>query len=278
MPLTGNGSVSAQGLRAPPIMRPFREQEQTVAGLLDGEVALVTGAGRGIGRAIAEAYAQAGASVTLLARSKDQREAAADAINGAGGRALTVVGDVTSASAVQRAGVETRERFGPIGVLVSNAGITGPYAPIWDADPDEWWRTQEVHVRGAFLSTRAVWADMVARRGGRVILVSSRAAERGGANLSAYQIAKAAQLRFTESLAAEGARAGIRAFALHPGTVDTNFADQALSRPDSQKYLPEFEPGSGRSRLSRIKPSRREVSPGRRRAHDRCSRSSLHPA
>jgi NAD(P)-dependent dehydrogenase (short-subunit alcohol dehydrogenase family) len=221
---------------------------------LDGEVALVTGSGRGIGRGVAEALAQAGARVTLMSRSQDQLEETARAIDGAGGQALVVVGDVTSAADVQRAVAETAARFGPISLLVSNAGITGPYAPVWDADPEEWWRTQEVHVRGAMLCTRGVWDGMVARGGGRLIFVSSRAAERGGANLSAYQIAKASQLRLTEALAAEGAGVGIRAFVLHPGTVDTNFADQAMTRSDSQKYLPDF--------VARLQAIRRDPSLG----------------
>jgi NAD(P)-dependent dehydrogenase (short-subunit alcohol dehydrogenase family) len=135
---------------------------------------------------------------------------------------------------------EAARELGTINLLVSNAGITGPFAPIWDADPDEWWRTQEVHVRGAFLCARAVWPGMAARGGGRIILVASRAAERGGANLSAYQIAKAGQLRMAEALAAEGADIGIRAFALHPGLVDTQFADEPLTRADAQKYAGSF--------------------------------------
>ena len=140
------------------------------------------------------------------------------------------------AQAVQR----TQDRFGSISILVSNAGITGPYAPIWDADGDEWWRTQDVHLHGAFLCTRAVWSGMVQQGGGRIVVISSRAAERGGANLSAYQIAKAGQLRFVEALGAEGADVGIRAWAVHPGFVDTAFADAPLQRADAQKYLPQF--------------------------------------
>jgi NAD(P)-dependent dehydrogenase (short-subunit alcohol dehydrogenase family) len=211
-----------------------------VTGSLDGEVALITGSGRGIGRAIAEAYAAAGASVTLLARSKDQLDVVSERIAKSGGRALAVAGDVSRAADVQHAVAETESRFGPVSVLVSNAGITGPFAPIWDADPDEWWRTQEVHIHGAFLCTRAVFRGMVARGGGRIIVISSRAAERGGANLSAYQMAKAAQLRFVEALGAEGADSKIRAFAVHPGFVDTQFADEPLQRADAQKYAPLF--------------------------------------
>jgi NAD(P)-dependent dehydrogenase (short-subunit alcohol dehydrogenase family) len=218
---------------------------------LQGEVALVTGAGRGIGRAIAEALAEAGAAVGLMARSTDQVREATDVICGKGGRAVAIVGDVTSDADVKRAVAETAQ-FGPVSVLISNAGITGPYAPIWDADPEEWWRTQDVHVHGAFLCTRAVWQGMVDRGGGRVVVISSRAAERGGANLSAYQIAKAGQLRFVEALAAEGASFGIKAWAVHPGMVDTAFADAPLQRADAQKYLPQF--------VERIKEMRKDPS------------------
>jgi NAD(P)-dependent dehydrogenase (short-subunit alcohol dehydrogenase family) len=209
-------------------------------GSLQNEVALVTGAGRGIGRGIAEAYAAAGASVVLMARSADQVEDATRTINSSGGRAVAAVGDVTVASDVARAVASAEENFGPVSLLVSNAGITGPYAPIWDADPDEWWRAQDIHLHGAFLCARAVWAGMVNRGGGRVIVVSSRAAERGGANLSGYQIAKASQLRFVEALAAEGAEVGIKAWAFHPGSVLTAFTDAPLQRADAQKYQPAF--------------------------------------
>lgn len=211
-----------------------------MAGSLDGEVALVTGGGRGIGRAIGEGLAAEGASVGLMARSRDQVEEAAAGIQARGGRAIPLVGDVTSWTDVQRAAEATRQAFGTVSVLVSNAGITGPYAPIWDCDPEEWWRTQDVHVHGAFLCTRAVWPGMVERGGGRIIIISSAAAERGGANLSAYQIAKAGQLRMAEALALEGASLGIRAFSVHPGNVDTEFANIPLRRADAQKYVPEF--------------------------------------
>jgi NAD(P)-dependent dehydrogenase (short-subunit alcohol dehydrogenase family) len=225
---------------------------QSVSASLSGETALVTGAGRGIGRAIAEAYAAAGAHVVLMARTTQQVEQATQAITAAGGHALGIPGDVTVVDDVQRAVGAAEKQFGPVSILVSNAGITGPYAPIWDADPDEWWRTQDVHVHGAFLCTRAVYAGMVARGGGRIILISSRAAERGGANLSAYQIAKAGQLRFVEALAAEGAESGIRAFAVHPGMVDTAFADAPLQRADAQKYMQAF--------IARIKQMREDPS------------------
>ena len=207
---------------------------------LDDETALVTGAGRGIGRAVAEALAANGAAVALMARSTDQLDDATATIKAAGGRAIAIAGDVTSAADVARAVAETTQQLGTVSVLVSNAGITGPFAPIWDADPDEWWRTQDVHVHGAFLCARAVWPGMVARGSGRIVIVSSRAAERGGANLSAYQIAKAGQLRMAEALAAEGASVGIRAFALHPGFVDTQFALEPLKRADAQKYAAPF--------------------------------------
>src|SRR5579884_764025 len=124
-----------------------------MAGELAGQVALVTGGGRGIGRGIAEAFAAAGAAVAVTARSADQTAETAARIERAGGRALAVAGDVSSPRDVEEAVAATETRFGPVTVLVNNAGITGPFAPIWDADPDEWWRTLEVHLHGAFNCT-----------------------------------------------------------------------------------------------------------------------------
>jgi NAD(P)-dependent dehydrogenase (short-subunit alcohol dehydrogenase family) len=181
-----------------------------------------------------------GARVAVLSRSRDQVDEVAQGITTSGGQAIALVGDVSNAADVERAAAQAQDALGTISVLVSNAGITGPFAPIWDADPDEWWRTQEIHVHGAFLCTRALYRGMVARGGGRIIVIASRAAERGGPNVSAYQLAKAAQLRFVESLAAEGADAGIRAWAVHPGNVLTAFSYEPQRRADAQKYVPAF--------------------------------------
>jgi NAD(P)-dependent dehydrogenase (short-subunit alcohol dehydrogenase family) len=211
-----------------------------MTGELAGQVALVTGGGRGIGRGIAEAFAAAGAAVAVMARTAAQLEETVAHIERAGGRALAVAGDVAVQDDVERAVAETARELGPITVLVNNAGITGPYAPIWAADPDEWWRTQEVHLRGAYLCTRAVLPAMMARGGGRIITVASRAAEQARPYVSAYGIAKTAQVRFTETLAAEAGPYGIRAFVLHPGFVDTQFADEPLRRADAQQWVPEF--------------------------------------
>jgi 3-oxoacyl-[acyl-carrier protein] reductase len=207
---------------------------------MQGQVAFITGAGRGIGRGIAEAFAAEGASVALMARSDDQLAETLRLVESAGGRGLSLKGDVTSQADVDSAIEATETALGPITTLVSNAGITGPYAPIAEADPDEWWRTQEVHLRGAFLTSRAAFRSMRSRGGGRIIIIASRAAERGTPNVSGYAVAKSSQVRFTEMLASEGAEFGIKAFVLHPGTVDTQFTDEALNREDARRYATGF--------------------------------------
>ncbi len=113
---------------------------------LAGEAAIVTGAGRGFGRAIAMGLASAGAAVTITARSKNQLDETVALIErhggSAGGRAFAVAGDVTNRKDVARVVEAAEKKFGPTSVTVNNAGITGPYGPVWTSDPDDWWDAQ----------------------------------------------------------------------------------------------------------------------------------------
>ena len=142
---------------------------------LTGQVALVTGAGRGFGRAIALRLAEEGAAVTVTARTRAQLDETATLIAAAGGRAHAVAADVTDRAQVERVVTETRERFGGLSLLVNNAGVPDPFGPIWTVDPDAWWNAQAVHIRAPVLFMRASLAAMVAAKAGRVIIVSAAA-------------------------------------------------------------------------------------------------------
>src|SRR5262245_25966675 len=115
---------------------------------LAGCTALVTGGGRGLGRAIAIHLARAGASVAVVARTPDQLDDAVRQIESERGRALAVVADVTEREAVEAAVAETERVLGPIAILVNNAGLGRPYGPVGVVDPDDWWRSHAIHVRG----------------------------------------------------------------------------------------------------------------------------------
>ena len=115
---------------------------------LSGQVALVTGGGRGLGQAYAQGLAAAGAAVAVTARSTEQLDESVRLIEAAGGRALAIPADVTDRAAVEHAVATTEQALGPISLLVNNAGIAGPWKVTWETDPDEWWNTLEVNARG----------------------------------------------------------------------------------------------------------------------------------
>lgn len=207
---------------------------------LAGQVGLVTGGGRGVGRVVARGLAAHGMAVGLLARTAPELEAVAAEIAGAGGAATVVVGDVTDRGAVERAVARTEDELGPLTLLVNNAGTCDVIGPLAEVDPDAWWREVEIHVRGAMLASRAALAGMLARRRGRIVNVYGSLGDRGAGWTSAYAVAKASLLRLTEQMAVEGAAAGVRAFALHPGLVDTAVTRALATGEAGRRYVPAF--------------------------------------
>jgi NAD(P)-dependent dehydrogenase (short-subunit alcohol dehydrogenase family) len=207
---------------------------------LTGQVALVTGGGRGIGRAISISLAQAGAAVAVLARSADELAETVKEITTTGGRALAYRTDITDRTAVAAAVATIEQQLGPIDLLVNNAGSRGPVGPLAECDPDEWWQCVEVNLRGPLLCSRVILPGMLSRRRGRIVNVASGAGTRPIGNLSAYVTAKAALIRLTENLAAEMHDAGVRVFAIQPGTVRTAMAESVLNSEEARQRLPWF--------------------------------------
>jgi NAD(P)-dependent dehydrogenase (short-subunit alcohol dehydrogenase family) len=188
---------------------------------LRGQVALVTGGGRGLGRAFAQGLAQAGAAVAVLARSADQIAETVSLIAESGGRAIALTADVTDRAAVERAVAEIERQLGPIDLLINNAGIMGPFGAVAEVDPDQWWHAIEVNVRGPFICARSVLPGMISRRRGRIVDLAS-AAGLGPRPGGGYSLTKAAVIRFTDILADETREFGVSVFAINPGNLRTS--------------------------------------------------------
>jgi NAD(P)-dependent dehydrogenase (short-subunit alcohol dehydrogenase family) len=207
---------------------------------LTSQVALVTGGGRGLGRAFAHALAGAGAAVAVTARSAGELTKTAAEITAGRGRTLAVPADVSDRKAITQLVQTVEQQLGPVDLLVNNAGVVSPLGPLWQNDPDEWWRTMEINVRGALLCSHAVLPAMLQRGRGRIINVASAAGTRPIPFGSAYVTSKAALIRFTETLASETGEYGIPVFAIHPGTVRTDMAHYLLDSAPGQQWMPWF--------------------------------------
>jgi NAD(P)-dependent dehydrogenase (short-subunit alcohol dehydrogenase family) len=204
------------------------------------DVAIVTGAGRGIGRAIALSLAAEGAAISVIARTEEEIAATAALISDAGGRAVALQLDVRNAAAVRAAVSATASRLGPVTLLVNNAGTPGPAGLDWEVDPEGWFECIEVIIRGAFLLSQAVAPGMIARRSGRIINIASIAGTRAFPRITATSIAKTALIRFSEGLAAQLDEHGVRVFAVHPGIVRTRlFESYGFQIPEERFVGPE---------------------------------------
>jgi len=207
-------------------------------------VAIVTGAGRGIGRATALALAQRGYSVGLIARSAAELEETRTLVRQAGGEAIAAPADVTDGEAVAHAVAALAGEGEVVSVLVNNAGSLRAIGPLWEVDPADWWADVHSSLGGAFNLCRAVVPGMIARGSGRIVNVVSYAGTRPAPYQTAYGSAKAALANLTESLAASLAANGVQAFAVAPGYTDTAMTRGLVESEAGRTWLPEA--GAGR--------------------------------
>jgi len=198
--------------------------------LLKEKVAIVTGGGRGIGRAIALRFAAEGAAVAIAARSEREVQAVAAEIQAAKGRAVGIAADVSKETECEKIVRAAHEAFGSIHILVNNAGIYGPVSPIEKVSPADWDAVLAVNLRGAFLLSRLVVPEMYRRKSGAILNITSIAAKAAFQLNSAYAASKAGLIGLTHTLAAEGARKGVRVNALSPGPVPETKMSQELGR------------------------------------------------
>jgi 3-hydroxybutyrate dehydrogenase len=209
--------------------------------MLNGKVALITGAASGIGREIAHVYAKAGAAVAIADINLAAAQATADEVVASGGRAMAVAMDVTDEDAVDAGTTAVVDRFGKLDILISNAGIQ-IVKPIVELSFAEWKKMLAIHVDGAFLTTRAALRFMYQdNRGGTVIYMGSVHSHEGSPLKSAYVAAKHALLGLARVLAKEGAAHNVRAHVICPGFVRTPLVDKQIPEQARELGISEAE-------------------------------------
>jgi 3-oxoacyl-[acyl-carrier protein] reductase len=204
---------------------------------LDGKVALITGASRGIGLAIAASLAGMGARLSLCARDPKRLEQAASELRRGGANVLAVPADVRNTSEITSLVRKTEESLGPVEILVNNAGI-GYFAPIQEASETDWDAILDTNLKAVFLLTKAVAPGMIARRGGHIVNIASLAGKNSFAGGGIYCASKWGLLGLTGCLAEDLRPFGIRVSAVCPGSVATDFSPHT-GRDTSKMLQPE---------------------------------------
>lgn len=211
-----------------------------------GQVALVTGAGSGIGRATALRLARGGAAVGLLGHTPDELAAAAADITREGGKALALNADVRDVAAMRQAVADLVGNFKRLDIAIANAGINGVQAPIDDIEPEEWDETIETNLKGSYLTLHFAVPHLKGAGGGAIVLVSSINGTRSFNNpgATAYACSKAAQVVLAQKAALELAPFRIRVNAVCPGSIETEIGDNTWPRHnEAQEGMAEYPEG-----------------------------------
>ena len=190
---------------------------------LKGKNALITGAGKGLGRAMAIALAEEGVNVGLMARTEADLQELAKEIESRNVRAVIAVADVSSIDSVNAAVVQIKAGLGVIDILINNAGV-GAFGSFMELEPEKWEEIIKINLFGAYYVTRAVLPEMIERKTGDIINVSSTAGQRGAAVTSAYSASKFGLIGLSESLMQEVRKHNIRVTTLTPSTIATSMA------------------------------------------------------
>jgi 3-oxoacyl-[acyl-carrier protein] reductase len=204
---------------------------------LEGKVALVTGASRGIGLAIARKLGELGAKLSLCARSADKLQNVAHELKGAGVEVIVVAADVTSGDDILSLVEETKQAFGTIDILVNNAGI-GYFGPFYEANESNWDPVLDTNLKSVFLLSKEVAKGMIERRSGHIINIASLAGKNAFAGGAIYCASKWGLLGMTQCMAEDLRAHGIRVSAICPGTVATGFSPHVGKDP-SKMLQPE---------------------------------------
>jgi 3-oxoacyl-[acyl-carrier protein] reductase len=196
---------------------------------LQNRVALITGAGRGIGQAIAEEFAREGADVALAARTKTELEKTAGNIQAIGRKALAIPTDIADPASVEDLVKGVLAEFGRIDILVNNAGRQAPIGPLVESDLQDWIHTTLVNLVGPMLCCKSALPGMIERRRGKIVNLSGGGATAPRPNFSAYAASKAAVVRLTEALAEELKGFNIQVNAIAPGAINTRMLEEVFA-------------------------------------------------
>lgn len=191
---------------------------------LQGQVAIVTGGGRGLGRSVALTFGKQGAKVVLAARTMEEIDHVAEELRSLKKEAIAVPTDVSNEDQVNHLVEMTLEAFGTIDILVNNAGARGPIGPIHQISLSEWEQTLKVNLTGAFLCTKAVLPVLMEKREGKIINVATTLTPRP--NLTPYMVAKAGLIHLTKQLSRELKDYNVQVNVIHPGVMDTRMQEE----------------------------------------------------